>query len=43
MTPGPMPARYDGLADWYDERNAAAADDNRDPLLELLGPGDGLC
>ena len=36
-------ARYDGLADWYDEHNAAAADDNRDPLLELLGPGDGLC
>jgi SAM-dependent methyltransferase len=37
------PARYDGLADWYDEHNIEAADANRAPLLELLGPGDGLC
>ncbi|WP_433002391.1 methyltransferase domain-containing protein [Kribbella sp. CA-294648] len=36
-------ARYDGLADWYDEHNAAAADSNREPLLDLLGPGDGMC
>ncbi|MEV6281948.1 class I SAM-dependent methyltransferase [Kribbella sp. NPDC051770] len=36
-------ARYDGLADWYDEHNAAAADNNREPLLDLLGPGTGLC
>jgi len=36
-------ARYDGLAEWYDELNAGAADDNREPLLDLLGVGDGLC
>jgi SAM-dependent methyltransferase len=36
-------ARYDGLAEWYDEHNATAADSNREPLLDLLGPGDGLC
>ncbi|WP_223168075.1 class I SAM-dependent methyltransferase [Nonomuraea sp. SYSU D8015] len=35
--------RYDGLADWYDELNAAWAQDNRAPLLDLLGPGTGLC
>ncbi|GAA2000480.1 class I SAM-dependent methyltransferase [Catenulispora subtropica] len=34
---------YDGLADWYDQHNAATAHADRDPLLELLGPGDGLC
>ncbi|GAB2576407.1 class I SAM-dependent methyltransferase [Kribbella endophytica] len=38
-----QPARYDGLADWYDAHNADAADSNREPLVELLGPGDGLC
>ncbi|WP_020386822.1 class I SAM-dependent methyltransferase [Kribbella catacumbae] len=37
------PARYDGLADWYDEQNAAAADANRSPLMDLLGQGVGLC
>lgn len=36
-------ARYDGLAEWYDELNAGASDDNREPLLGLLGAGDGLC
>jgi SAM-dependent methyltransferase len=36
-------ARYDGAAEWYDERNAAPADANRDTLKELLGPGGGLC
>ncbi|MGP4085232.1 class I SAM-dependent methyltransferase [Streptomyces sp. KR55] len=35
-------ARYDGLAGWYDQHNAAATDANRDPLLDLLGTGDGL-
>ncbi|RZT26905.1 methyltransferase family protein [Kribbella sp. VKM Ac-2569] len=44
MTPTPKTtARYDGLAEWYDDHNAAAADSNREPLLDLLGPGDGLC
>jgi ubiquinone/menaquinone biosynthesis C-methylase UbiE len=36
-------ARYDGLADWYDEHNAPAADLNAAELAALLGPGDGLC
>ncbi|MEO3753152.1 class I SAM-dependent methyltransferase [Streptomyces sp. B6B3] len=35
--------RYDGAAEWYDERNAAPADANRDTLKDLLGPGGGLC
>ena len=35
--------RYDGLADWYDQLNAAAAEANRDPLLDLLGEAGGLC
>jgi SAM-dependent methyltransferase len=36
-------ARYDGLADWYDEYNAPAAQANAAELAELLGPGDGPC
>ncbi|TWD82752.1 methyltransferase family protein [Kribbella amoyensis] len=36
-------ARYDGLADWYDEANAGAAEANREPLVDLLGSGGGLC
>jgi SAM-dependent methyltransferase len=36
-------ARYDGVADWYDEYNAAAAEQHAAHLAELLGPGDGLC
>jgi SAM-dependent methyltransferase len=36
-------ARYDGLAEWYDRYNAPAAQRNRAELLQLLGPGDGLC
>ncbi|WP_377267143.1 class I SAM-dependent methyltransferase [Peterkaempfera sp. SMS 1(5)a] len=35
--------RYDGLADWYDRLNAPWAEGNRDALLDLLGPGEGLC
>jgi len=36
-------AHYDGLADWYDQHNAAGAGAHRDPLSDLLGPGTGLC
>lgn len=36
-------ARYDGIADWYDSYNAAAAAANAPELAELLGPGDGRC
>jgi ubiquinone/menaquinone biosynthesis C-methylase UbiE len=36
-------ARYDGLATWYDDYNAASARDNREPVIELLGPGTGWC
>jgi SAM-dependent methyltransferase len=36
-------SRYDGHADWYDVSSAGWADANRDHLLALLGPGDGLC
>ncbi|KAB8193052.1 methyltransferase domain-containing protein [Nonomuraea phyllanthi] len=39
---GPAP-RYDGLADWYDDLTAAWADGNGVHLLDLLGPGTGLC
>ncbi|MFG3340967.1 class I SAM-dependent methyltransferase [Glycomyces sp. NPDC048151] len=36
-------ARYDGMAGWYEEYNAAAAEANRDALVALLGPGEGWC
>ncbi|MEU1394449.1 MULTISPECIES: class I SAM-dependent methyltransferase [unclassified Nonomuraea] len=36
-------ARYDGLADWYEEYNAPAAAANEAAISELLGPGGGLC
>jgi ubiquinone/menaquinone biosynthesis C-methylase UbiE len=36
-------ARYDGLADWYDDYNAAGAGNNRADLQRLLGPGSGRC
>jgi SAM-dependent methyltransferase len=36
-------ARYDGLADWYDARYVAGAEPHQPGLLELLGPGSGLC
>ncbi|MFI6317697.1 class I SAM-dependent methyltransferase [Nonomuraea sp. NPDC050556] len=36
-------ARYDGLADWYEEYNAPAAAANEAEIRELLGPGEGLC
>lgn len=44
----PLNPRYDGVAQWYDERFRAYSD-LRDPassssqLVELLGPGTGLC
>lgn len=37
------PARYDGLAAWYDDYNASAARDNRESLVQMLGPGTGWC
>jgi SAM-dependent methyltransferase len=36
-------ARYDGLADWYDSWNGPGAADNAAAVLDLLGPGEGLC
>ncbi|MFI6597373.1 class I SAM-dependent methyltransferase [Nonomuraea sp. NPDC050536] len=36
-------ARYDGLADWYEEYNAPAAAANQAAIRELLGPGEGPC
>jgi len=39
-----MRARYNGVADWYAARSTNWAEDNREDLLELLGPGEGrLC
>jgi SAM-dependent methyltransferase len=38
-----MKARYDGLADWYEERFVAVAPTHQPGLLELLGPGSGPC
>jgi len=36
-------SRYDGLADWYDGWNEPHAARNASDVLDLLGPGDGLC
>jgi SAM-dependent methyltransferase len=36
-------SRYDGQADWYDDWNRQHAQRNSPDLLELLGPGRGLC
>ncbi|OLB80703.1 MAG: methyltransferase type 11 [Actinobacteria bacterium 13_2_20CM_2_71_6] len=36
-------ARYDGIADWYDDFNGRAAESNRAELEPLFGTGDGLC
>jgi SAM-dependent methyltransferase len=35
--------RYDGLADWYDNWNQPNAARNAAEVLDLLGPGEGLC
>ncbi|WP_432882956.1 class I SAM-dependent methyltransferase [Kribbella sp. CA-245084] len=42
MTAGTT-ARYDGLADWYDDRFVVNAEPNQPGVLELLGPGSGPC
>jgi ubiquinone/menaquinone biosynthesis C-methylase UbiE len=36
-------SRYDGLADWYDNWNEPNAARNAADVLDLLGPGEGLC
>ncbi|MEU4190700.1 class I SAM-dependent methyltransferase [Kribbella sp. NPDC026611] len=36
-------ARYDGLADWYEERFVQDAPPHQPGLLDLLGPGTGPC
>lgn len=38
-----LTARYDGLADWYEEFNRDAAAANFPYLLDLLGTGTGRC
>ena len=38
-----MRARYDGLADWYEERFVEGSEPHQPGLLELLGPGSGPC
>lgn len=39
----PTRSRYDGHADWYDSWNQPHAEHNAPQVLELLGPGEGLC
>jgi ubiquinone/menaquinone biosynthesis C-methylase UbiE len=36
-------SRYDGWADWYDNWNGPRAARNAPELMDLLGPGAGLC
>ena len=36
-------ARYDGLAEWYEEFRPAPSQHELDALARLLGPGDGRC
>jgi SAM-dependent methyltransferase len=38
-----MRARYDGLAEWYEERFVQGSEPHQPGLLELLGPGSGPC
>ena len=38
-----MRARYDGLAEWYDERFVVGAPEHQPGMLELLGRGSGPC
>ncbi len=40
--PGPL-ARYDGHSDWYEAWNYPGAEETGQQVLELLGPGTGLC
>jgi ubiquinone/menaquinone biosynthesis C-methylase UbiE len=39
----PTVARYDGLADWYEEFRPALSEAEREALERLLGPGRGRC
>jgi len=39
----PLRSRYDGHAEWYDGWNKPHADRNAPEVLDLFGPGDGLC
>jgi ubiquinone/menaquinone biosynthesis C-methylase UbiE len=39
----PVQARYDSIADWYDDFAAAGAQSARSHLVDLLGPGTGGC
>ena len=36
-------SRYDGYAEWYDGRNQPHAQRNAAGVLDLPGPGEGLC
>ena len=36
-------SRYDGYAEWYDGWNQPHAERNAAEVLDLLGPGEGLC
>jgi SAM-dependent methyltransferase len=42
-TPSGGSARYDGLADWYEETARPSAELSRDALVELLGHREGMC
>lgn len=42
-TPSAAIARYDGLADWYEETARPSAEFSREALMDLLGPAAGLC
>ena len=39
----PLGSRYDGHAEWYDGWNKPHAEHNAPEVLDLFGPGDGLC
>lgn len=39
----PLRSRYDEHAEWYDGWNKPHAEHNAPEVLNLLGPGDGLC
>lgn len=39
----PVPRRYEGMAEWYDESARGSADGSAPALIDLLGPGTGLC
>lgn len=39
----PLRPRYDGYAEWYDGWNTPHAEHNAPEVLDLFGPGDGLC